>query len=53
METEQVDLIDAPEPRDLRQAAPLFEERKLGFEVQAADFRPGIARKSIPFDWRK
>ncbi|WP_235916903.1 hypothetical protein [Brucella anthropi] len=53
MEAEQVDLIDAPEPRDLRLAAPLFEGLKLGFEVQAADFRPGIARKSIPFDWHK
>ncbi|WP_433763000.1 hypothetical protein [Brucella anthropi] len=53
MEIEQVDRIDAPEPRDLREAAPLFVGLKLGFEVQAADFRPGIARKSIPFDWHK
>lgn len=52
METEQVDLIGAPEPSELQQAAPLFEGVKPAFAAQAVDFRPGISLKSIPFDWR-
>ncbi|WP_273728778.1 hypothetical protein [Brucella gallinifaecis] len=53
METEQVDLIGASEPSELQQAAPLFEGLTPAFAAQAVDFRPSIARKSIPFDWRK